>query len=104
MGTPPLNELYGDIGELRVGPRRAVTFRRWSFVFGNETLGKVIMHGTGQVELTDRFMSTQGPLDMWLWMGKSWWVWRGVQVKGDILPRNTVEIWAEGNPITSYQN
>lgn len=98
MGTPPTGMLYGDKGELLVGPRRAATLLRWSFSIRQETLGPVRLHGTAHVDSVNGFLCTHPGFTLRLWMGKSWWVWTEARVIGQIVAGQTIDIRVEGTP------
>lgn len=97
MATVPLvGLLTGDRAELRVLYKVAAALGRWQGSIRQQVLARVDVDVSARVIMADEFWSHQRPIDLWLWMGRAYWVWRNVDVLGPI--GSTVEITAHGQP------
>lgn len=89
----------GDLGQLRVGYQQAALFRSWRLTTDEEVLRAVAQTIVdAKVSNVDLYWCTQNPLDLGLWMGSSWWVWKGVSVIDPIKVGGPIKIVAQGVP------
>lgn len=87
-------EARGVRGRIHVGHRVAATFGAWSLVRKPERLADDRATVTTTILTRDAFWWTQGPQDLWLDMGRTWWVWRRAVVTGEM----GVSILVRGDP------
>lgn len=87
-------EARGASGELRVGHRVAATLGTWSLVRKADRLADDRATVATIILTRDAFWWTQHPQDLWLGMGRAWWVWRGAVVTGE----TGVSIVVRGDP------
>ena len=95
-------EATGDIGELWVGYRFAASIRKWYLTGEFSEIGQLGVGASGVVVTADTYWSTytKRPFTLKLWMGKCWWVWKSVQVEGDIEVGANISMRLAGNPET----
>jgi hypothetical protein len=98
MTGPPVGVITGTIGELRCGFQVAARFTTWKISFQQATIGLLTVACEGRVTEVNDFYSTQRPLDLWVWMGEAWWVWKDVNVAGEIGQKQNFALSTRGNP------
>jgi len=91
----------GDEGTLWVGYHKSVHLANWDLLSDFVAVGQLDTRLHGTVKSIDEFWSTQAPTALWLWMGKSWWVWRRVRLHSEIKVGTIIEVQVDGDPVTS---
>ncbi len=84
----------GLVGELRAGWQVAARLATWSLSTPDDRMGAGEWRCTATLlEASDYWLTHGGRLDLWLDVGRAWWVWHGVSPG-----RGATEIRGTGGP------
>jgi len=94
--------MIDGLGKVRVGCEDAATIRTWTVIPQAAGIGVVQSDIVAEIASANRYWATQKPTEIYLWLGKCWWVWPVESVDEQFFAGSTVTFRVFGNPVVKF--